>query len=174
IGFDRVTPSQALLSDALRKRGCDIRFVELAPPAARAAERAIVCARTVDDEIEAAAHWVRRRLLEEPGQQIGVIVPSLETMRSSIDATFRRVLAPSTMDIRARNMKLPYEFSLGTPMQRMQPIRTALTMLRWLHRPLPAEEVSWLLVHGGFSDDFARSRDARATLDRGFRERKFQ
>lgn len=174
IGFDRVTPSQVLLSDALRKRGCDIRFVELIPPGARAAERAIACARTVDDEMEAAAHWVRRRLLEEPRQQIGVIVPSLETMRSSIDATFRRVLAPSTMDIRARNMKLPYEFSLGTPMQRMQPIRTALTMLRWLHRPLPAEEVSWLLVHGGFGDDFGSSRDARAALDRRFRERKFQ
>lgn len=56
-------------------------------------------------------------------------------------------------------------------MHRMQAIRTALTLLQWLETALPAEEISWLVVHGGFSSG---SSDARAILDKTFRERDFR
>lgn len=172
VGFDRTTPSQRLLIDALRSYGCDVEMVEL-EQATGAAFRAhaIVYTHTLEEEIEAAARWIRTTLLENPSQRIGVIAPALGEMRDRIDATFRRVLAPSSMDVHTSSARLPYEFSLGASMHRMQPIRTALTLLQWLDQAMPAEEISWLLVHGGFG---AGSVDARAMLDKKFRDRDYQ
>ncbi len=59
-------------------------------------------------------------------------------------------------------------------MYQLQPVRTALTLLRWLDRAIPVEEVSWLTVHGGCGAETDGSQDARARLDRRFREREFQ
>lgn len=172
IGFDRTTPSQELLMDALRAQGCQAEMVEMEPTGSEPASRpTIVYARTLDEEIASAAHWIRATLLENPSQRIGVIVPSLGEMRDWMDAAFRRVLAPSSMDVHVSKTRLPYEFSLGTPMDRTQAIRTALTLLKWLGTSLPQEEVSWLVARGGFS---SRSSDARAVLDKKFRERDFQ
>ncbi len=174
VGFDRVTPAQARLIDALNARGCSTDFLELRPANTSLSNPAIVSARTGEEEIASAAHWIRRILLKDPTQRIGVIVPSLEELMGPIDATFRRVLAPSTMDVRAKHTLVPYEFSLGIPMHRLQPIRTALSLLQWLEGAIPSEDVSWLLVHGGFNAGQDGSRDARARLDRRFREREFQ
>lgn len=177
LGFDRVTPAQRLLLDALAAHGCSAQFVEVQPAGDVEQDRTIVCADTQENEIASAAHWVRCLLLENPSQRIGVIAPSIEEMRGTIDRTFRRVLAPSSIDIRAQNISLPYEFSLGTAMVRLQPIRTALALLRWLRGAIPAEEISWLVVHGDFNetpDKRTASESARARLDRRFRDREFQ
>ncbi|MEO6828691.1 MAG: hypothetical protein ABI164_02700, partial [Acidobacteriaceae bacterium] len=177
LGFDRVTPAQTSLVAALTACDCSVNFVELQHAKEAKPAPAIACANHVDDEIEAAAQWARHTLLQDPSQRIGVIVPSLEAMRGAIDRTFRRVLAPSSTDIRAQHSVLPYEFSLGTPMHRLPQIRTALTLLRWLHSALPADDVSWLLVHGSFTGvpgPDSTSKSGRARLDRKFREREFQ
>ena len=171
IGFDRITPSQASLIDALRARGCSVQVVHLSPTRQDPAAHAIVYACTLDDEIAASAYWVRGELTTNSMQRIGVIVPALAEMRDRIDGIFRRILAPYSMNILAPHAALPYEFSLGTPMHILSPIRTVLTLLRWLMEALPPEEISWLLVHGSFSSG---SLDAHATLDRRFRERDFQ
>ena len=172
VGFDRTTPSQGLLIEAVRVQGCQVEMVEIGPtPTEIPSDPAIVYARTPDEEIAGAAQWIRATLLENPGQRIGVVLPALGEMRDRIDAAFRRVLAPSSMDVHVSGSRLPYEFSLGTPMHRMQAIRTALTLLAWLDTSLPPEEISWLLVHGGFG---SRSSDARAMLDKKFRDRAFQ
>lgn len=180
VGLDRVTPAQKLLIDALDAAGCRVHSVQLQPAEPATSACTIVVARTVEEEIESAARWVRELLFKHPAERIGVVVPALEQMRGTIAATFRRILSPGSMDIRARNPALPYEFSLGTPMHRLDPIRTALSLLRWLASALPAEEISWLLVHGDFAGaideapEMPSSVDARAILDRDFRERKFQ
>lgn len=171
LGFDRITPSQHKVMDALRSRHCNIHAVELRRTTPGKSQPAIVCANTLDEEIACAAQWIRGELLSRPDQRIGVLVSSSKEIRDRIDSTFRAILAPSTMDIRAAKSALPYEFSLGTALPRLQPIRTALTWIRWLHAPVPAQDVSWLLVHGGFSSG---SPDARAVLDGRFRERAFQ
>ncbi|MGO8717600.1 MAG: PD-(D/E)XK nuclease family protein [Acidobacteriaceae bacterium] len=172
VGFDRTTPAQDFLIDALCAQGCK---VQLAEPEASAGEPksgpVIVYARTLEEEIVTAARWIRAALLENPSQRIGVVVPALGELRDRMDAAFRRALAPSSMDVHVSGAKLPYEFSLGTPMHRMQAIRTALVLLEWLETAMPPEEISWLAVHGGFSSG---SSDARAMLDKRFRERDFQ
>jgi ATP-dependent helicase/nuclease subunit B len=171
IGFDRSTPSHQMLMTALRARNCNVHWVALSVGKAATSAPNIVCARTLEEEIACAAQWIRRELLSRPDQRIAVVAPSSVEVRNKIDRTFRTILAPSTMDIRAPASVLPYEFSLGTAMVRLQPVRTALTLLRWLYEPISEEDVSWILVHGGFSSG---PLDARATLDRRFRERKFQ
>ncbi|MHB1937735.1 MAG: PD-(D/E)XK nuclease family protein [Acidobacteriaceae bacterium] len=172
VGFDRVTPSQELLIEALRAQGCQVERVEMGPPPTESpSDPIIVYARTLDEEIASAGQWIRTALLKHPGERIGVVVPALEEMRDRTDAAFRRVLAPSSMDVHVSSPRLPYEFSLGTPMHRLQAIRTALTLLAWLDTSQPPEEISWLVVHGRFS---SRSPDARAMMDKKFRERAFQ
>lgn len=171
IGFDKSTPSHQMLMTALRARNCNIHWVALSVGNTATSAPNIVCARTLEEEIACAAQWIRRELLSRPDQRIAVIAPSSVEVRNRIDRTFRTILAPSTMDIRAPASVLPYEFSLGTAMVRLQPVRTALTLLRWLYEPISEEDVSWILVHGDFSSG---PLDSRATLDRRFRERRFQ
>lgn len=171
VGFDRVPPSQTLLIEALDAAGCSVHFVELQHADTAAPEHAIVYASTLEEEIASAAWWIRSELLKNPMQRIGVIVPALAAVRDQIDAIFRHLLAPSSLDVLAPRTMLPYEFSLGTPMHLLQPIRTALACLRWLQGPIPVEEISWLVVHGSFSSG---SLDARARLDKKFRDRDFQ
>jgi ATP-dependent helicase/nuclease subunit B len=172
VGFDRTTPAQNLLIDGLRAAGCRVELTELESSGDDGALSSVVTfARTLEEEIEGAAQWVRATLLENPNQHIGVVMPSLGDMRDRLDAVFRRVLAPSSMEIHAVNARLPYEFSLGTPMERMPAVRTALTLLAWLNKSLPPEDVSWLVVHGGFGSG---ASDTRAMLDKKFRERDFQ
>jgi probable DNA repair protein len=172
VGFDRITPAQGLLLDELRAAGCRVELSELESSSDEGPSSSVVTfARTLEEEIEGAAQWVRATLLENPDQRIGIVLPSLGEMRDRLDAVFRRVLAPSSMDIHAANARLPYEFSLGTPLGRVPAVRTALTLLAWLHKSLPPEDVSWLVVHGGFGSG---PSDARAMLDKKFRERDFQ
>ncbi|MGC1871043.1 MAG: PD-(D/E)XK nuclease family protein [Acidobacteriaceae bacterium] len=172
VGFDRTTPAQELLIDALREAGCHVELNELESSGdERPSSSVITFARTLEEEIGATAQWLRATLLENPNLRIGIVMPSLGEMRDRLDAVFRRVLAPSSVNIHAANARLPYEFSLGTPMDRMPAIRTALTLLAWLDKPLSPEEQSWLVVHGSFGSG---SADARAMLDKKFRERDFQ
>ena len=46
-------------------------------------------------------------LSRNPDQRIGVVIPALGEVRHRIDADFRRVLAPSSMDIHASSARLP-------------------------------------------------------------------
>lgn len=171
IGFDRTTPAQDHLMDALLAAACQVERTELVPASEYKSTSIVACAHTLEEEIETAAQWVRTALLDNPNQRIGIVMPSLGEMRDRIDAVFRRVLAPSSLDIHAANPRLPYEFSLGMAMHRMPAARTALTLLEWLGKPLLPEDVSWLAVHGMFGSE---NWDARALLDKKFRERDFQ
>lgn len=172
VGFDRTTPAQVLLIEALREAGCQVDLTELASSTGESTPTSIITfAHTLEQEIEGAAQWVRATLVERPDQRIGVVMPSLGEMRDRLDAVFRRVLAPSSMDIHAANARLPYEFSLGTPMDRMPAVRTTLKLLAWLDKSLPADDVSWLVVHGAFGSG---PSDVRAMQDKKFRERDFQ
>lgn len=167
LGLDRITPSQRQLLETLQSRGCHVRILRLISASSASTQAAIVYVPTQEDEIAAAAHWCRRELAANPEQRIGIVVPGLEELRDRIDSAFQRLLMPSSLDVNAARVELPYEFSLGTPMHRLQPIRTALLLLQWLQRSLAVEEVTWLIVHGGFG---ARAADARARLDRRFRD----
>ena len=162
VGFDRIAPDQMRLLNQLQAKGCDAAFLSLTPESAAEKDRAVIMAETADEEIFAAACWIRRRLNKNPNQRIGVLTPSLNDSRNLIDQIFRTVLAPSTFNLHASSQQLPYEFTLGTQMTRLPQIQAALLLLRWISRPIRFEEASFLLLSGHIGNS---SPDARARLD---------
>jgi ATP-dependent helicase/nuclease subunit B len=161
VGFDRMTPAQVTLVEALRSFG--VVVVEMQPAVAHD-RRMLVEAMDEQEELSAAARWVRRFSEEKPEARIAVIVPGLEKQRNEIDRVFREVLAPELEDIRAGDDTGPYEFSLGVSLAQVPMVADALDLLRWASDSLPLERVSGLLL----SPYFAMSneeRGARAEFD---------
>ncbi len=166
LGFDRVTSQQQQLLQALQQQGCSHAFVWLTPEMPSQVAPVVVAAKTVDEELRAAACWIRQRLLLNPQERIGVLAPSISELRDAMDRTFRSVLAPSTLDVHHPAQRLPYEFTLGVPLATLPQIRAALLLLRWLALPIAFDDASFLLVtnHVG-----GASSDARARLDAALR-----
>ena len=161
VGFDRMTPAQLGLIDAVRVTGCAVNELQIAEPEK---SRLLVHAVDESEEMFTAARWTRTFLAEHPAAQVAVIVPALEQHRAEIDRVFREVLAPGSQDIAAPDDAVPYEFSLGVPLARTQMVAAALDLLRWATGPLPIERTSALLL----SPYFAMSggeRGARAEFD---------
>lgn len=144
IGFDRLTPSQKLLLNALAERNVNVRVAEAAPSGANVEYRR---APGLREELTACAEWARSQVEANPDTRIGVLVPDLEAVRPEMERTFRRVLAPQSDDIFTSGAA-PFEFSLGLPLAQVPVIRAALLVLRWIHGALPEEEATWLLLSG--------------------------
>jgi len=166
VGFDRVTPQQQMLLQKLQQQGCEHTFLWLTPEQAADAEPVLIAADTMEEELRAAACWIRKRLQNHPRERIGVFAPSIPELRDEIDRIFRRVLAPSTLNVHASAQRLPYEFTLGVPLDTLPQIRAALLLLRWLTQPIVFDDASFLLVTGHLGGG---SQDARARLDTALR-----
>ncbi len=150
IGFDRVTPAQAALLQALEATGTKVTRSVPEPPAV---PPLLQRANDQRGELEACAQWCRTQLAEDSLRRIGVIAPDLGRLRAEIARVFRRVLMPQTTYWPAGpdlpgDPALPYEFSLGTPLAGLPIVRAALLLLRWLTAPLAAAELTWLLTSG--------------------------
>lgn len=172
LGFDRTTPLQIHWTEMLEAQGCAIGWIRLIPvETVGDAADCIVYAADLEEEITAAALWCRRMLIADPDRQIGVVVPALQALQDRIDSTFRRLLQPSSMRVDAPQAELPYEFSLGAAMRRLPAIQTAALLLAWMEGSLPIDQVCWLATHGRFGAASAQAHEARARLDRRFRER---
>ena len=165
VGFDRLTPAQQRLLQALGHAGV---HAQQAAPGERAQQQELVCAADEQQELEACAQWVRARLEQAPGQRIGVLLPELQGARAQVDRVFRRVLLPQSAQ-RAAGGQVPYEFSLGAPLGSLPLVASALLLLRWLAGPLPAAELSSLLL-GGFLARDAAEAAALADTDAALRK----
>lgn len=148
-GFDRVTPAQRDLLAALESRGTTVTDFHPEPSfAPQEAQRRWVAGDDLRDEIAACATWAHDLLSENSAARIGVIVPSISDVRGEIDRAFRRILLPASEDIRQPSRALPWEFSLGRPLDGIPAVRAALLLLRWIAQPLREEQISWLMLSG--------------------------
>jgi ATP-dependent helicase/nuclease subunit B len=161
VGFDKLTPSQMGLIEALRAAGFQIEEINIALPSDG---RVLVEAADEDEERRTCGRWVRLFLQQNPGATVGVIVPGLESQRAEIDRAFREVLAPEMEDIAAGSEATPYEFSVGAALATVPMVATALDLLRWMRDPLTVERVSSLLLSPYFAGGRA-GLGARADLD---------
>ena len=153
IGFDRITPAQQDLLSAFATRGVVIaRHQPEAGFSPDESHRSWLRASVLRDEIAACAAWARDLLIANPAARIGVIAPDIASARGLIDRTFRRVLLPASEDISQPSSPLPWEFSLGQPLDGIPAIRAALLLLRWTIAPLPEEHISWLMLSGFVAD----------------------
>jgi ATP-dependent helicase/nuclease subunit B len=150
-GFDRITPAQQDLIDAFRERGHDIAQAENAE-VSRMQTDLVVEAADKRDEIATCALWVQRELAAAAAKgekaRIAVVVPGVSRERPEIERAFRHILAPEAVAVGARDLPLPYEFSLGVPLAGVPMARSALLLLRWMNEALLQDQVSWLLLTG--------------------------
>jgi ATP-dependent helicase/nuclease subunit B len=150
-GFDRVTPAQQDLIDAFKEQGHDIALAE---PSEISPGQTSLLVEAVDrrDEIATCAQWVQRELAAGAARayqcRIAVVVPGISRERPEIERAFRQVLAPEAVAIGARDLPLPYEFSLGVSLADVPMARSALLLLRWMKQALLQDQVSWLLLSG--------------------------
>ena len=166
VGFDRLTPQQMQFLDDLRGHGRTITNLWLTPEEQSSAPPLVITAPTQQEELYAAAFWIRQRLEQNPSERIGVILPSVSAARPNIERIFRRVLAPDSLHVSNASPRLPYEFSLGEPLHTLPLIRSALLFLRWLTQPLAWEEASYCITAGHFENT---TKDELARLDASLR-----
>ncbi len=172
IGFDRVPPLQKSLLTALQQRGCTCEYLCLTADGEPKTAPVVMAASTMQEQMHAAAMWIRERLLENPDAKIGVVAPAMAVLRDALYRTFRSVLAPSAMRLSDAEPQLPYEFSLGVPMRQLPQVRAALLLLRWLQNPIAWEDASFLLTSGhiGGQSSSAQQQADAARLDAAIRK----
>jgi probable DNA repair protein len=150
VGFDDDTPARAGLLAALGERGCEIERVEVPCAPDTGALRTVVRAASPQEELVAAAHWIRDFV--QTGAAAGrvaraaVIVPKLEEERAELETVLRNVLAPELEAVDADLSSAPFAFSSGAPLAETAMVATALDLIRWVAEPLPVERVGALLL----------------------------
>ncbi|MBA3563452.1 MAG: PD-(D/E)XK nuclease family protein [Gammaproteobacteria bacterium] len=164
-GFDEMTPQQRAFLDALE--GCGARadtvpFVDRHGPVRRLdlADR--------HDELETAARWARRLIVEDPRRRIGIVVPDLVDSREDVRRIFTAVLAPDAGP--AREQSLPFTISAGRWLSDYPLVHAAFLVLGLARRALHYEELGQLLRSPYFA---AAETEAtrRALLDACLRKR---
>lgn len=160
-GFDRLTPAQTSLLDALRSDGCTLSELDHPLPAKR---RLLVKAEDEEVEISIAARWARQFLMQHTEARIAIILPALEEHRAKIDSIFREETSPELQQIAAPESACPYEFSLGLPLDQARMVRAALDLLRLFDGPMSLERIGALLLSPYFAMQ-ADERGARAEFD---------
>ena len=151
-GFDRLTPAQARLLSALKKRGADVSLLDQLQGSARAVR---VSFPAMEQEIVAAASWARSRLEARPQARIGIVAPDLAATRSRILRAFGAVMTPAAGLPGAAAAAPPFNLSLGLPLSNYPLVDTALGILELVGGALAFHAASRLIR----SPFIARSRN---------------
>lgn len=164
-GFDRLTPAQQSLLNALQEQGVQLKTLDPGPP--RAQIQALVFP-SEQAELESCAHGLRRQLQSNPQARLAVLCANVEQRRGAIDRTFRRILTPQIdASPSAPSPRAIYEFTLGQPIATVPIVHAAILVLHWLVKPLPQSEATSLLLSGylcSSEEDLLAAARADSTL----------
>ncbi len=114
-------------------------------------------------ELEAAAQWARARL-EGGAKRIGVVVPDLPLRRKEVVRVFSNVLRPGWNVPGARRKAMPFDISVGEPLDGFPVVDMALRVLQLGFQEIEFETASRLMLSpfiGGAEAECA----SRALLD---------
>src|SRR5205809_1607127 len=156
--FDILPPQTKNFLDAL---GTEIAFCRPDPRSATVSRADFDSAQ---HEIEAAARWARARL-EAGGKRIGVVIPSLQEDRKEVARVFSRVMRPG-----GEKAAMPFNISIGIPLERYPVVALALSVLRVSQEEIPFEEAS-RLVRSPFIGGAETELGARMRLEVRLREK---
>jgi probable DNA repair protein len=159
-GFGSLSPARRRVIDALAAQGVEVDRVAL--PVQQAACRRLVAR---DDEHEAgcAAAWAAATLAQRPWSRLAIVVPALGARRRQLARIFAQTLAPATY-LGDDDTPLPFNLSLGAPLDDYPLVAAALAALRLAFGSLTLDEAGALLRSpflGGHADEGER----RALLD---------
>ena len=126
LGFDRYTPAQSTVLDALKNAGCILSTPDIR---VESTESRVVLAKNREDEIATCASWLRQFVASNPDKRVAVIAPNVQPIRGHMERVFRRALLPDSMQIAHPPASLPFEFSLGIALATVPIVRAALLLL---------------------------------------------
>lgn len=144
-GFDRFTPQQQELVDALA--ASDVRCDSIETDAAVAEAQRI----SLDDsqaELRAAAQWAREILEQVPESRIGIVVPNLADLRGTVERTLLEILHPDALTIESSGRRRAFEISLGRSLSTAPVVGAALALLEIAAGTVSLEKASRLLRSG--------------------------
>jgi len=156
--FDILPPQTKEFLDAL---GTEIAFCRPDPRSATVSRAAFDSAK---HEIEAAARWASARL-EAGATRIGVVIPSLGEKRKEVVRVFSRVMRPG-----GEKTAMPFNVSLGTPLQEFPIVNAALTVLHFSQEEISFEEAS-RIVRSPFIGGAEGELGARMKLEARLRDK---
>jgi probable DNA repair protein len=165
-GFD-LLPDAAfeLMLTALRKLDVHVRFLN--PPASRTTTTLLQYP-SIENEIAAAAYWCRN-LLRNGEQDIAVVLPSLDRLRSSVEYQFSDILDPERV-VRGHDAETGlFELSLGLRCAEEPLIAAALSALEVQSHEIPVETICGLL-RSPFFGATALQSERRIRLELRIRE----
>jgi ATP-dependent helicase/nuclease subunit B len=136
-GFDRLLPVQQQLFDTW---GQWQQF----QMQGQQAQTHFYSTRDSQTELDSCACWCHAQLEANPNARILVITQDASQRRGEIERAFLRFFEPEA--------SLPFEFSLGIPLNTVPLVRSALLLIRWLGNSLNENEIDWL-----FSSNLAAS-----------------
>jgi len=125
-GFDELSPAVSSIAAALQSRGTRVVLWPAPDELPAPGETAVVRCGDEDDEVEAAARWVRA--VYRPGRRIGVIVPGLEGYRRRIVREFTAELSPAAV-LPGSSSPAAFNISLGSPLSEDPLVASALAII---------------------------------------------
>lgn len=168
-GFDRISPLQRRLFDAMRTRGVKVETYPLVFDQPQTAH--LVELNDQDGECRAAVVWAKRQLEQNPAAKLAIVVPELSALRDKLASLLDEAFQPHTVTPQSAQSPRTYDFSLGMPLSTQPVIAAALNLLRFgfQRQAIPQSDISELLHNPYWSGSFSEA-DARAQLDASMRE----
>lgn len=140
-GFDRYTPADDALLEALQNHGVRI---SRRPPGDKAQLGQLLRFDNPDAELRAAGAWARQLLTDRPGCRVGIVRTALEQDADRAAGLVREGLVPGWQSAPG-DYGAAVNVSLGRRLGDWPLIGVAFTALRWIAEDIPSRDVSLLL-----------------------------
>lgn len=167
-GFDRFTPQQSRLFEALEKSGVNMGAYPLED---RNESAQLAKFDDVDAEIRAAADWAHQRIEINAGHTVGIIAPDLRRLRTRMRYILEDVLEPGNLCYRDVGGPLPFSISVGQPLADYPLINVIFSLLA-LGRTPPTLDDLGVLLRSPFIKGYEAEASGRALLDEKLRSRR--
>ncbi|MDR2876075.1 MAG: PD-(D/E)XK nuclease family protein, partial [Methylobacillus sp.] len=164
VGFDRLSPQEKRLLDALKKRGVAIEIGS--PVLAQAGDARQIACDDIAAECRAAVGWAAEYLKRDSTARIAIVAPELGVLRARLLALLDDALHPLAALPSQVEMPRLYDFSLGDPLASHPLIACGVNVLRLAARRfrIPQQDAGRLLRDVHWSAGLSEA-DARARLD---------
>ena len=169
VGFERFSPSQHALLEALRSCGTAVQRYTLQGANLPGVRAYCVVPGDPREELRWAANWLRQYLTQHPNvsEPVALVLPDPERERSLLEPLLREFLAPELEPVAQDLSSTPWHFSTGPALASHALIGHALLLLRWALGELSLDAIGTLLLspYLTHNDSFeARARFETQTL----------
>ncbi len=161
-GFESWTPLQEAIAGRVNGR-------VLVEPEGVAGQVATLAFADANDEMRAAAAWLRAHGENAPASRVALVVPDLAAVRDEVERILEATLSPGPVWTLPAAERRAWNLALGRPLSEWPMVRSALDALRGLSGAMPFEAASRLL-RSRWLGRVHEEHDARALVEVDLRE----